>query len=174
MPGQTTDLTSPFLRGRIIYMKKLLALIIILSLSVVVFADPIDLSKMTYEELVQLKDAINLAIWNSKEWQEVEVPAGVWKVGKDIPAGHWTIKLSNPKQASVIFAWGDFLNESKTKIDYKGKYDQVLIYGEKSSVYKEGNMIEYSFEVTDGQWIVINDKSVIFTPFAGKPSFGFK
>ena len=35
-------------------------------------------------------------------------------------------------------------------------------------------MIEYSFEVTDGQWIVIDNKSVIFTPFAGKPSFGFK
>ena len=86
-----------------------------------------------------------------------------------------TIKLSNPKQTSTIFAWGDYLNESKTGIDYyKGKNHQVLIYGEKSSVYKEGNQIEYSFEVTDGQWIVIDNKAVIFTPFAGKPSFGFK
>ncbi len=40
------------------------------------YATDIDLSHMSFEDLVTLKDQINLAIWNSKEWQEVTVPQG--------------------------------------------------------------------------------------------------
>ena len=80
-------------------MKKIYALIlaavILLAIPTVAFATSgkldIDLSKLSYEELVELKDQINLAIWQSKEWEEVEVPQGIWEVGKDIPEGKWTI-----------------------------------------------------------------------------------
>ena len=167
-------MTSLLLRVKIIYMKKILALIIILSLSFVVFADSIDLSKMTFEELIQLKDAINIAIWNSKEWQEVEVPAGVWKVGEDIPSGHWTIRISNPEQAYTIVDWGDVLNDTKTGISIKGNYYSIMLYGDKSSIYKEGDLTEYNFELSDGQWVVIHSKAVVFTPYSGKTTFGFK
>ena len=51
-------------------------ILMMLSISTVVFAD-IDLSGMNYDELVALKDQINRAIWNSDDWQEVEVPQGV-------------------------------------------------------------------------------------------------
>lgn len=68
----------------------IIALILVLSISAVCFADnsaqtadaaQIDLSAMTYEELVALKDKINLAMWESKDWEEVTVPQGVWTVG---------------------------------------------------------------------------------------------
>ena len=62
----------------------LITLALILSLSVSALAD-FDLSGLSFEELVALKDQINLAIWNSEKWQEVEVPHGVWLVGEDIP-----------------------------------------------------------------------------------------
>ena len=39
-------------------------------------ADLPDLSGLSYDELVQLRDQINLAIWNSEEWEEVSVPSG--------------------------------------------------------------------------------------------------
>lgn len=64
-------------------MKKALSLflaIMLLIVSIPAMAD-VDLTGMTYAELVALKDQINLAIWNSSEWQEVTVPQGVWKVG---------------------------------------------------------------------------------------------
>ena len=47
-------------------------------------AEDIDLSGMSIDELVELKDRINLAIWNSQEWEEVTVPQGEWIVGEDI------------------------------------------------------------------------------------------
>ena len=54
-------------------MKKLLTIILILALAVpaAAFADLPDISNLSYDELIQLKDSINLAICNSQEWQEV-------------------------------------------------------------------------------------------------------
>ena len=77
-------------------MKKLITVILLLALvlPVVSLADLPDISNLTYDELVQLKDQINLAMWNCEEWQEVTVPAGVWVVGEDIPVAHWSISLS--------------------------------------------------------------------------------
>ena len=73
-------------------MKRFFCLLFVLVLlPVVSFADLPDLSGLSYDELVQLRDKINLAIWNSEEWQEVTVPIGVWVVGEDIPVGHWSI-----------------------------------------------------------------------------------
>ena len=40
----------------------------------------------------------------------------------------------------------------------------------------EGYLTEYTFTVKDGDYIVINDayNKAVFTPYAGKPSLGFK
>ena len=64
-------------------MKKLLTIILILALAVpaAALADLPDISSLSYDELIQLKDQLNLAIWNSQEWQEVEVPAGTYQIG---------------------------------------------------------------------------------------------
>ena len=64
----------------------ILAFVLVLTLAPAAFAD-VDLSGMSFDELVALKDQINLALWNSADWQEVTVPQGVWQVGADIPAG---------------------------------------------------------------------------------------
>ncbi len=50
-----------------------------------------DLQGLSFNELLALREQINLAIWNSNEWQCVEVPAGNYTIGIDIPAGYWTI-----------------------------------------------------------------------------------
>ena len=73
------------------FFSALLVITLLLGVSSAI-ADGIDLSQLSIDELVALKDKINLAIWNSQEWQEVKVPQGVWKVGEDIPAGHWSIE----------------------------------------------------------------------------------
>lgn len=75
-------------------------------------ADPVDLSGLSFDELVALRDQINLAIWNSQEWQEVTVPAGIWQVGKDIPAGHWSIRVAAEK---IISTFHVLTNSTKSK-----------------------------------------------------------
>ena len=74
-------------------MKKLIAILTIFVLLVssalaVYEADKtIDLDLKTFTELVALRNKINMAIWNSQEWEEVTVPEGIWEIGADIPAG---------------------------------------------------------------------------------------
>ena len=139
-----------------------------------VSAETFDLSSLSYDELIALKDQINLAIWNSQEWQEVTVPQGVWKVGEDIPAGHWTIK-TNASHAWVRIC---------TAIDSTGKevdvYNTEFLYSEFiSSPYSwsfdaDSDRTEIDFDLKSGYYVVIDSGSVIFSPFVGKPSLGFK
>ena len=132
-----------------------------------------DLSTMSYDELVALKDQINLAIWQSDEWQEVEVPQGVWVVGEDIPAGKWTIRPQDKSWVSVH--WGTKLNEAKTDIDYGGRlYESEVLCAQNFKGYYVGDATEVSWELEAGQYIVVDDGIAVFTPYSGKPSLGFK
>jgi len=156
-------------------MKKLLTIILILALAVpaAAFADLPDISNLSYDELVQLKDSINLSIWNSQEWQEVTVPQGIWIVGEDIPAGTWTVKCATDRFSVVIF--GDTLNEMGTDIEYTQYYNYQTIESPDSSNFdKDKDITEYTFTVKNGDYIKIEYASIIFMPYAGKPSLGFK
>ena len=146
-----------------------ITLALVLSLAPAAFAD-VDLSGMTFDELVALRDQIDLAIWNSQEWQEVEVPQGVWRVGEDIPAGKWTIRAVSGGNAYVKV--GNELKDGGT--DVKSKYT-LDIYAPDHRYYTEGkNMTEGTAELEAGQYVSINYANAVFTPYAGKPSLGFK
>lgn len=154
-------------------MKRILAcalsFIMLLALSPSSYAD-IDLSGLSYDELVALKDQINLAIWNSEDWQEVEVPMGVWAVGEDIPAGKWTIKAIPGGNAYIKV--GNELKDGGT--DVKSSFT-VDIYDPGHRSYKEGtNLTESTIDLVAGQYISIDFANAIFTPYAGKPSLGFR
>lgn len=76
--------------------KKFITIIITISVIIGVIpalavSDGIDLSAMSFDELLALRQQVNMAIWQSDGWQAVEVPAGMYQVGVDIPAGKWTI-----------------------------------------------------------------------------------
>lgn len=132
-----------------------------------------DLSGMTFNELVALKDKINLAIWQSAEWQEVEVPQGVWVVGEDIPAGKWTIKPQD--EHSVFVYWGDKLNEAGTNVAYSTIYEYEVLTSKNNKYYSEAyDLTEVSWDLKDGHYIVVDDGIAVFTPYSGKPSLRFK
>ena len=156
-------------------MKKVIALaLVLLSLVSVSFAESsFDLSDMSYDELVVLKDQINLAIWNSNEWQEVEVPQGVYVIGEDIPAGKWTIKAADKINAYVY--WGDALSDSGTEITYDGRvYEYEGLYSVNYRYYEKGDTTEVTWDLKDGQYFIVDDGIVLFTPYSGKSSLGFK
>lgn len=155
-------------------MKKIISLVLVLLLFPALAMAEINLSRMTYDELVALKDQINLAIWNSQEWQEVEVPQGVWLVGQDIPAGHWTLK-TNATWASINIG-------TKLSTDGKGidTWNSQFFYGDQvcspDGMYfnPDSDKTEIDFDLKEGTYVIIEYGNVIFSPYAGKPSLGFK
>lgn len=154
--------------------RALLLLLALLFLAGTATATTIDLSGMSYQELVALKDQINIAMWKSQEWQEVTVPQGVWLVGVDIPAGHWTIKA---KVSSAYVKIGTALDATKQDIDiFKSDwFYSEAIYTPTNIFFEEGtSRIEIDFELQNGSYVVIDYGDVIFTPYDGKPNLGFK
>lgn len=145
-----------------------LSFALVLSLCAAAFAD-VDLTGMSFDELVALKDKINLAIWNSQEWQEVEVPQGVWAVGADIPAGKWTIRALEGDNCGITV--GTEVESGGTEVKYK--YGDI-VFSESSFMYSPGSLVEYTVDLQDGEYIEISISSAIFTPYAGKPALGFK
>lgn len=147
--------------------------VLILSSSTFAVAKAFDLSGLSYTELVALKGQINLAMWNSQEWQEVEVPQGVWVVGEDIPAGKWTIKAANGVRATVY--WGDTLDASGMSLSYSSRiYELETLYSVNNWSYDRGDATEVTWDLKDGQYFIVESGIAVFTPYTGKPSLGFK
>lgn len=144
-----------------------LCLLVTLSLTATCFAG-FDLSGLTFEELVALRDQINLAIWNSQEWQEVEVPQGVWEVGVDIPVGKWTIHAK--PGATTYIKIGNETQNGGTEV--KMKFAEV-IWDTEAMLYQEGNVTEWTVELEAGQFLQVDNGIAVFSPYAGKPSLGF-
>lgn len=135
-------------------------------------ADPVDLSGMSFDELVALRDQLNLAIWNSQEWQEVTVPAGIWIVGQDIPAGHWSIRVAAKKDFFYVSCF-DALNEIEQRPASGARLVQQKIASPGYSAFGEINPESTDLILEDG-WFFKCNGSVIFTPYTGKPDLGFK
>ncbi len=147
-------------------MKKLIALVVALILvSSVALATTasFDFSGMSLAQLVEVQQQLTMAMWATEEWQEVVVPAGVYEIGKDIPAGYWTITVNGKQYVAVD--WGKKLNESKTEFDYSDLYDSAFLMHD--------NTKYVSWDLIENTYIIIQSGSVVFTPFTGH-SLGFK
>lgn len=133
----------------------------------------LELSQLSYQELTELKDHIDLAIWNSREWQEVVVPEGVWKVGEDIPAGHWVISALG---ANTVVRCGTKLDETKKEVTYGDFYFWKMIHNPDAVVNfnPDNDASEFDIDLPEGCYVSIERGRVVFTPYAGKPSLGFK
>ena len=151
----------------------ILTLAIFLAVTAAAFADGVDLSSLTWEELLELKAAITLEQWSRDEWEEVEVPQGVWVVGEDLPAGKWTITCKTGYSTRV--KWGKYLDKSQNDVDYfKDFGDAETVYNPDWDSYRHGDVTQYTFEPPEGYYIVIDFGPATFTPFTGKPDLGFK
>lgn len=154
-------------------MKRFLALFLVLcSLSSFACAS-VDLSGMSFSDLVALREQVNMALWASDEWQAVEVPKGVYTIGKEIPAGKWTISAVNG--AYVDLRWCDKLDESGVKPSSKSKiYVYDSLYSPYSIYYNSSKSSQLTWNLKDGQYLIVDDGRAVFTPFIGSPNLGFK
>jgi len=154
-------------------MKRLICTLIVILLIVSSAMAEIDLSAMSYEELVALKDHVQLAIWQSKEWQEVEVPKGVYAVGKDIPAGKWTILAADGSKCYI--KWGDVLDPSGVDVSWNGKISvSEVLYSPSYRYFQKDDPTQVSWDLKSGDYFIVESGISVFTPFSGAPSLGFK
>lgn len=161
-------------------MKKILAVLFLLVLTVPAAAESVDLDSLSFQELAALRDRIQLAMMQRDEWQEVTVPQGVYKVGEDIPAGKWRIKCCSEYPENVwmrltCIEWGTELNDNKTGLSWEGRKGGALIYNPNAEKY-EGGITEYIVTLKNGDFVIIDNTSnkAVFTPYTGKPDLGFK
>lgn len=154
-------------------MKKFLILIIAVCMMIsCAAAEGIDLSGMSFDELVALKQKINLAIWNCQEWQEVTVPQGIYVVGEDIPEGTWTIRAATDHFTAIRF--GDTLEPNGIEVAYSSNFGSGDAYSPASSRYRESDPVEFTFTAKKGDYIEVGYAPALFTPYTGKPDLGFK
>ena len=157
-------------------MKKLITVILVLALLLPAgsFADLPDISGLTFDELVQLRDHLNIAIWGSQEWQEVKVPVGVWKVGEDIPAGKWNISAaSDNADMGTFIVYCSNLEPSGMDGDAGGRvFYYQSIENEKSGEGWYPTSIDIN--LYKGMYLIVKEGPAMFKPFAGKPDLGFK
>lgn len=147
-----------------------LAFVLVLAFAPAAFAD-VDLSGLTFDDLVALKDQINRAMWDSADWQEVDVPQGIWEVGRQIPPGKWTIRCNTDGFSQI--AVGDGLRDNGTKVTFPPKAS-TTVYDPDAKTYSVGDSTEWTVDLHEGEYVEITWSSVIFSPYSGAPELGFK
>lgn len=148
----------------------ILSAVLLCSLSTPVFSDGIDLSSLSWDELIALKDQINQELTTRDQWQEVEVPQGLWVVGEDIPEGMWTIECTT---GAAVVKWGYSLRDGEQRVDVlKSPSDTASIFSAADA--QPGARTQYSLDAKKGMYIEVGFTSVIFKPYTGKPNLGFK
>lgn len=158
-------------------MKKILVMILAVCLLIpIASAEDIDISGLSFDQLVALKERINLALFESDEWQEVTVPQGIWKVGKDIPAGKWRITAVQAADGVTYVQYGSALDEKKAEIPNKYLREYFWVYSKVHRRLSANDVTEYSITLVDGDYVIISPSygPAVFTPYTDEPSFTFK
>lgn len=143
-------------------MKKLLVCVLALILIGCAALAEIDLSGMSFADLLDLRAQVDAAIFSSEEWNEVEVPAGVYIIGEDIPAGRYTVSYYGTSSLAPFKVWKnkDAFNENK----FGTVIEEYFDHGDSLNII-----------IDDGQYLEIHGTGnvFIFTPYTGS-SLGFK
>ena len=98
------------------------------------------------------------------EFQSVTVPVGIYQVGKEIPAGSWTISITDGDWMAEVET-GATLKEDKNGVDMWGK-------GYNSAMVSESNPSQ-TINFVDGYFVEVSMGPVIFTTPTGV-TFSFK
>lgn len=131
------------------------------------------LDNLTYQDLISIKDRLNLAIWNSYRWDRVVVPAGVYRVGKDIPVGNW--KIEAPDTSYINISYGSALNDIHLNMELSYLAWDISLYNETYKRYKKGDITSTDIDAEEGFFVGIKmGVYACFTPVTEKKGLGFK
>ena len=132
-------------------MKKLVsfALVLVMLLSFSVAFAEVNLSELSYDELLILQKNLIKEIMSRPEWKEVSVPIGQWKVGVDIPAGTYSIKTN--ERSCLVCVWRNAVDDYSNG----GLYYNEVISGDKPCG---------KIQLLDGMTITVNNPVIITPP----------
>lgn len=130
------------------------------------------LSYLPLSSLIELKEKVNAAILENDELKEVTVPEGTWIVGKDIPAGHWSLRAANSLSVFNVSAFDHADEAGKGPQNVSFYWSQIICGSDYASLtdYDFSTMADITLK--EG-WYFKTEGSVIFTPYIGHPDFGF-
>lgn len=144
-------------------MRKMISLFLIAITALTVTfasAESIDLSSLTYDELIALSTKITMEIMSRPDFKTVKVPPGAYEVGKDIPAGKWTITAT---EGACEVYWGKSLDEYGVSVSFSDRIATIDDWGSQSTA---------SWDLVEGTFIVINRNAVTFSTYT-PVSLGF-
>lgn len=134
-------------------MKKLLSVLLVLavlSLPVLACAE-VDLTGMSLQELIELRQQIDLLLFGSDEYKSVPVPQGTYTVGVDIPAGSYTL-TSDAEWGASVECYSALPKSYDTRVyDYRVDADNTVA----------------KITLEEGWTIVIENGTVTFSTYAG-------
>ena len=70
----------------------------------------VDFSNKSLSELLEIQSKITEAIWKSPDFKEAIVPQGIYKVGRDIPAGRWSVEFIGTPSFDYIKTYAEYIN----------------------------------------------------------------
>lgn len=128
---------------------------------------------MSFEELVALKNRLNMEIWNSYSWDRVLVPHGVYKVGENIPAGHW--KVEPPINSFIDVNYGSEKNDHQMNMELSYSAWKQDLMDKGCNFYNDGDITSTDIKAESGYYICMNDGVYgWFSPYDSNVSLGFK
>ncbi|MDD6681695.1 MAG: hypothetical protein PUE61_00795 [Clostridiales bacterium] len=135
-------------------MKRILALVLVLvALTGTVYADTVDLSGMTLEELRSLQISIITELGKRKEIPSFTAPISTYEAGKDFPAGRYEITAVNFCTYITIY-------------DSKAQFNAGKPTVRKTTLYEEdGDSIV--FDLQSGMIVEVGFSPARFEPFNG-------
>ena len=144
--------------------KSISVFIVCLMLLIPAFAfAEVDLTGMSYDDLVSLSKQVGMAIMQSDEFDSVTVPMGIWEVGVDIPEGTWII---TPEKSMCTVVYGSALDESGNDMNF---FDRGNAYAD---LYNSSE--SWRVKATKGNYFMVKYNNAVFTSDTGLTGLGFK
>ena len=133
-----------------------LALVSVLSVSA-----QYDLSGFSYTDLQNIVAQAQKEMMTRPEFQSVEVPVGLYVVGREIPAGTWTLSRTGTRNPSVTTGT-ELSNQNEIMIN--------LAY---YSVWLNDDAPVQNITLEEGKYVQVERAAVVFSTPTGV-SFSFK
>lgn len=145
-------------------MKKLFSILILFVLLLTAFsvsAQNFDLSQFSYSDLQAIAAQAQKEMMNRPEFQSVEVPVGLYVVGREIPAGQWTVTKTG---RSSMIETGDTLESNQNEIDVTPNFYYTTLDDRAES---------QTITLIEGMYVQIKFNPIIFSTPTGV-TFSFK
>lgn len=128
----------------------------------------VDLTSLSFDELLAFRDQIMDEIIARDEWDNVLIPAGAYEIGVDIPKGTWTITAEPYSDPYVNI--GNGINDTLTDFA-DGCIEWAHLTGVYNSHYDSSDRESVTWNFSEGQYF-ISDGPTIWTK-AVRPAFSF-